>query len=560
MTVKKLVSLLFFASLFTSVATAQTSVAFYHLGNATFQNSFYNPSVIPEGKVFLGIPVLSGVHVNYNNKFDYSDVITKSESGNQINLATFLESLQKNNMVSTSTSINLFHLAYTTPAGYNFSVFANERIEMDFLYPRSLIELAVNGNAALVGERLKIGKTRLTATHFREIGVGASALIPKYRLSVGMRLKYLQGFVNASTPHNMKADITTNSVDYSLSLDMKAATLRTSGLGIMQGTEGDLATHLIGNQNRGAAIDLGVTWDVNRLLTISSSLTDIGFISWKENIKNHTLGDTTMNYNGLDLKDRENLEQQIKDSLFNKFKNRLTTNEDPYSTFLSPKLYSSVSYKAPSGGDVIGSFGTRYLNGQFNFLVGAGYRHAFGKFFVGSASVTRLPQQFLNIGAALAVKGGPAQLYLAADQLVNYDATKFKSLDVRVGVNFIFGNRVKNFKSAFDQKGSKARRQRNRATSNSFLGSKVKVKGQEGIYTIISKQDRRKKKDYTDPGADIPSESATEMANSSSAPIPKSNRRVRSRKSDPIPSGSGKVKTKRSAPIPKDKPKRKKKG
>ncbi|MEQ9305571.1 MAG: DUF5723 family protein, partial [Marinoscillum sp.] len=91
------------------------------MGNTTFQNSYYNPAMIPEGKVFLGLPVLSGVHFNFNNKLDYSEAITKSESGNQINLSTFLGALQNNNMVSMTTDLNLFHLAYTTPSGFNFS-------------------------------------------------------------------------------------------------------------------------------------------------------------------------------------------------------------------------------------------------------------------------------------------------------------------------------------------------------------------------------------------------------------------------------------------------------
>lgn len=559
MILKRTITFIFSLHVLIGLASAQTSAAFFQLGNTTFQNSYYNPAMIPEGKVFLGLPVLSGVHFNFNNKFDYSDAITKSESGNQINLSTFLGALQNNNMVSMTTDFNLFHLAYTTPSGFNFSAFANERIEVDFLYPKSLMELVVEGNGSLIGERVRIGKTRLSATHFRELGIGASAIVPKTGMSLGVRLKYLQGFSNASTPQDFRVDITTNDVDYSLSIDMHNATLRSSGLDIMQGNEGDLATHLINNQNRGAALDLGMTMDLNRFISLSASITDIGFISWKEDIKNRTLSDTTFTYEGVSLKEPEKIEQTFKDSLYNKYKNRLTTNSDAYTTTLSPKLYTSLSYKVPTGGDLIGSLSTRYINGQFKYMVGAGYRHPFGKFFVGSASITRLPQQFLNVGAALAVKGGPAQLYLAVDQLVNYDATKFKSIDVRVGMNFIFGQREKKEKSAFEQKSASTKRVKRKASTDSFLGSKVKVKGQEGIYTVISKQDRRKKKDYLNLSSEIPG-GEPEAINSSSDPIPSSKRRVRSRKSDPIPSG-GSVRTKnqKSDPIPNKKKKSKKK-
>ena len=47
---------------------------------------------------------------------------------------------------------------------------------------------------------------------------------------------------------------------------------------------------------------------------------------------------------------------------------------------------------------------------------------------------------------------------------------------------------------------------RTKAGTQSFLGQKVDVKGQEGIYTIINKQERRKKRDYEFEGDPIPKE------------------------------------------------------
>ena len=586
MRLKNTILILSFFVVFSS--QAQTGVSFFSLGNATFQNSFYNPSFIPEGKVFIGLPAISGVHINVNNKFDYSDVITKNESGkNQINLNSFLESLQGNNTVSTSLDISLLHLAYTANNGMNFSFFANERVEADVLYTKQLMEFGVNGNLSQVGEAVKIDKTAASATYFREIGLGFAGAIPQYKMSVGARLKYLQGFANASTS-NYTARLTTNNVDYRLDLDLENAALRTSGFDIMQGKTGDIGSHLINNQNKGFATDLGFSMELNRYVNVSASITDIGFISWKEDITNHTIPDTVMRYSGLDLREPNNLEQNIEDSLINRFKNRLVKTEDTYTTWLNPKLYTSLSYKTPAGGDVVGSLGTRYIKGRLNYLVGLGYRHPIGKFFVGSANITRLPQQFMNIGAALAVKGGPAQLYLAVDHIWNFDLTKAKALDVRVGMNFIFGRRNKDkSESPFGAKGSTKQPTR-RAGTNRFLGRKVKVKGQEGIYTIINKQDRRKKKDYTNPGKDIPTENENFMGEVKSEPIPQSKRqpfggqsdpipsgdkkvrggksdpipsggrKTRVGKSDPIPSGNGKVKTKRSAPIPKGKKKRRK--
>ncbi len=472
---------------------AQNSLAFYHLGDATFQNSFYNPASLPEGKVFIGLPMLSGIHLNFNNKFSYSDIIGTSETGGKkFDLDKLLDSFQRNNMTSTTMTFSLFHLAFSTNTGKNFSIFANERIEMDFLFPKSLMEFAIKGNGNNLGETVKIGKTRISATHFREIGLGYSMTLGK-DLSIGVRAKYLQGFLNMSTPRSFTADLTTNANDYSLNLDLNNATLRTSGLDVYQGESGNIGTHLIMNRNRGAAIDLGINYNLDRFNTISASIVDLGFISWKDDIKNQTFGDTTMVYSGIDLSQPDGLEQQIEDSLINKFRDRRTESFEPYSTFTSPKVYLSWTYHTPTGGDLIGTSATRYTQGQLKWMFGAGYRHKLGKFLVGSVNVTKLPQQFLNLGGALSLKGGPAQMYLAVDHVLNFDVTKFQAFDFRFGINFIIGQRDPEILAKKDN-GPKSKR--TKTSTGSFLGNKVEVKGQEGIYTIIDKQGRRSKTEY----------------------------------------------------------------
>jgi hypothetical protein len=121
-----------------------------------------------------------------------------------------------------------------------------------------------------------------------------------------------------------------------------------------------------------------------------------------------------------------------------------------------------------------------------------------GNFLTGSVNLTKLPQQFFNIGAALAVKGGPVQLYVAADQVATWDLTNFQSLDMRVGLNFVFmGNKRQKplngaggsqVSSSFDKTKIKGP---GFHQNQSFMGAKVKVKRQEGIYNIIPKQKRR---------------------------------------------------------------------
>ncbi len=569
---KHLKTVLSFATLYLSLAigiNAQTGISFYNLGNATFQNSFYNPAFIPEGKLFLGLPVLSGIHVHANNKFDYSDVIRRSENDKQIDFDGFVASLQNNNMVSATVDVSLFHLAYTTPSRINFSVFANERIQADVLYTKEFMKFGLESTISQLNEAVKIDKTAASASYFREIGAGFSGHIPELKMNVGVRLKYLQGIFNAST-NRYTAEITTQGDTYAINLELQDATLRTSGIDILRGRTGDLASHLINNPNKGVAADFGMSMKLNQYMSFSASLVDLGFISWKEDVTNYTLPDTIMNYNGLDLREPDNLEQKIEDSLISRFRRRVIRTYDPYTAMLNPKLFTSLSYKTTAQGELVGSLGTRLIKGRLNYLFGAGYRHRFGNFLIASASLTRLPQQFINVGAGLAVKGGPVQLYLAADQLWNIDLTKAKSFDFRLGINFIFMGRDDKKKSPTAKPRSYEQPQ---ATSNRFLGKKVKAKGQNGIYTIIKKQTRRKKKEYSKPNSNILSGKATYETTEvvsppipsegkkttiiTSPPIPGSKKKVRAGSSDPIPSGNRKVKSKKSPPIPNGKKKTK---
>lgn len=468
--------LIIVACVLTFSSKGQTSLSFHHLGNATFQNTLINAAYIPEGKIFFGLPAMSGVHLNYNNKLSYNNVFTKIDNALIVDTDKLLSKLQKNNMASIEANIALLHAGFTTPSGASIYLFANERIQADILYPKSLIEFVVDGNAGLAGETLKIGNTQFNISHFREMGVGYRYFIEDMNLGLGFRLKYFQGFYNISSPGNFTADIVTERENYQLRLEMQNAALRTSGQQIYAGQEGDLATHLISNGNTGFGLDFGFEFDVGQFVTVAGSVNDIGFISWKEDIRTQTLGDTSLRYTGIDLRGIDNVVDVIKDTLVGKF-DSYETNQDPYNAMLAPRAYLSGKIHLTSVNDVTTTVAARYVQGQLKMLYGIGVNHEIGQFLVASINATKYPQQIPNIGAAIAVKGGPAQFYLAVDQVAYWSVPDFKSLDFRIGINFIFGRS--------EDQGARSR------SKSHFLGTEVEVRGQDGIYQIIDRQKRR---------------------------------------------------------------------
>ncbi len=470
-------------------ASAQNSLSFYHLGNSTFQNSHLNPAwVSNEHKWLIGLPVMSGVHVHFNNKLSYNELFTKEGDQVTVDITKALGNLQNQNLTSVQSTISLLHLAYKLPKGSVVSLFANERIEVDFLYPKMLVDFVWNGSTKYTNEPVKIGQLGLRANHFREIGVGY-AYQAQENINIGIRAKYLVGFLNMSTPGNVKADLTTNGEIFQLEGELKNGQLRSSGLDIYDGTVGDLGSHLVMNGNTGLALDFGFNYNLSKYYSFSGSLLDVGFINWKENISNDIITDTTFSYSGVDLDGIGNVRDVIVDSLLRNFETRESS--ESYRTWLPLKAYGSWIYHYTDNTDLYASVGTRILHGQIKMLYGGGVTHRFGQVFTASLSATKLPQQFFNLGAAFVVNGGPVQLYMAADQVINFSVTDLKAFDFRFGINFRIKDKnpdglptSKAFKGAITT-GSKG------VSTNAFLGKQVKTKRKEGIYSVIKRQKKR---------------------------------------------------------------------
>lgn len=466
--------------------SAQTSVSFLHLGDATFQNNYLNPSLIPRGKTYFGLPVLSGVHINFNNKTSYNESFTKESGKTIIDIDKILPNLQNQNFTSFHANVNLLHFGTRLKNGALISFMANERVEIDALYSNDLVNFVWKGNDQFAGQEVKVSDAGVIGVHFREIGLGYSAPVNE-RMNLGVRGKLLVGFANFSTPNNFKSKLTSSGEAFQLDAEWKNFALRTSGRDIYSGDEGNLGSHLAFNSNLGAAIDIGVTYHLNRYYTVSASLLDVGFISWKENIQSETLRDTTFNYSGVELEDLGSIRQVLEDSLVNKFKP--DDNFDPYTSWLPIKAYGSWIYHYGKNTDIYVSGGARYVQRQLKMLYGVGVTQKFGNNFTGSISATKLPQQFLNMGVAFTVHGGPVQFYMAADQIINFSVPDSKAIDFRLGMNFILGRNDDSGGSG----GSKERinKRAKGMDTNVFLGRGVKTKKREGIYSIIKRQKKR---------------------------------------------------------------------
>lgn len=472
----------------------QSGLSLYHMQGATFQGSHYNPAFMPEGKVFLGLPVISGIGINYNNRLTYDDVITRSETGtgNDLNIERAIAALKNRNYVSLEADISTFYLGFRTKSNTAISFFIRERAAARVFLPKELLNTAWKGNSALIDKDIDISGLEADVRYYREMGIGFWKHIPKKKLSLGVRFKYLTGMFNASNHRKSNGTIRTEEDNYQLAFNFSNATLNTSGVDIFDG--GDIAGHLTGNANKGLGIDLGAHWYVNPDLSFAFAVNDLGYINWKENPRNFTVSDTTFSYGGVNLEDISDLEETLKDSLTGKF-NDVETNLS-YRTPLNTRIYGSVMYNLTKNDIVTATIANHGVVGRLRMLYGIGYTRKVGKVLTVSGNVIKHPQQGVNLGLGTTVDLGAFQLYMASDRLLGYgDVTQLTGLDFKFGINFIFGRGGKK-ESNRSSSGSSAGGSRSKDDRSDLKHDYGKQKDEngnrrDGIYWIIPLQKPR---------------------------------------------------------------------
>ena len=481
---KPIIGLYILVYSFTSLAQEGTS--FYHLGSATIQSTAFNASYFPKGDFFVGLPVLSGISLYANNRFSYNDVVIKKGDINEINLNKLVSSMGAANSFSFHGTISLAHIGFRAPSGLGVSLFANERLVANFVYPKEIAEFLFKGNGDMVGQKIDIGKFGASINYYREYGLGLAYEFDG-RLKVGARLKYLQGFVNLSTPHNFNATLKTSNENYQFEADWQNFQLRTAGISQFSDeaiNEEDLASYFISNGNSGFAIDLGLEYKLNRYYALALAINDIGYIGWKEHIQTSGLSDSTFVYAGVELQGGD-----IIDSISlvsDKFK--VDTTYEQYTSFLPANIIGSIVYTPVNGTDVITTLNAKIIQGQINPGFGLGIRQTVSSNVIVSASVTKLPQQFFNVGLGFAAKLGPVQLYMATDKILGYSAPSIKWAQVRLGMNLVFGGAESDSKSGKSGTSTQGSYGNGKGVKTySFHGQKIEAKKYEDIYTIVPK-------------------------------------------------------------------------
>ena len=416
------------------------------------ESNFLNPAVQSECKWFVGMPILSSVHINIaNSAFSYKQLIKSSGNGTYYaDIDGVVNNLGRRSIIDAETHTTILALGYKRKQ-YYFAFSIIDKLNLPFTFPKDAAALAWKGNSQFEGAEAGLKGTGSYFTYYREFALGISKKDEDGNFK-GIKGKLLYGKLNLSMP-NTNASIYTDPNTFDLMFDgqvninMSAPVIINQSNGRINSISYDdrasISQLLLNRKNWGFAFDLGFIHRYNEKIVISGSVLDLGFIRWRSNLNNIKAGGHFL-YKG-PLGDTATTVSYF-DDFINSFQDSMqveVTNKS-YTTFLPTKLYLGATY-ALSGrinaGALISSviYGTKLvtaatISGDYN---------AFRRFHI-LASYSLMYRSYNNFGLGFSLGRGPLQFYAISDNFTGFIwPLSARDINLRFGLNINLGCKVK---------------------------------------------------------------------------------------------------------------------
>lgn len=423
--------------------TEQVLPFMYNLPQATYQN----PTLLPEYTTTIGLPFISGISTSfYNSQFSTDDFLRKSGDRYVIDPGRLLRNWKGNNITNLQTSAELFHVRFAIKKSY-WMISATQHANVGFELPADIIRLAWEGNGSVLNRQVGFTNASFDFSTYNDIGLGVTLPI-KNMFVVGARFKVLAGQLNASSEKISGSMVTDSNNAYAMTFNststLNYATWTQSPQNFSAGNMQVGIMDLFNLKNRGYGFDLGLTYKATRRLSVTGTLTDVGFIRWKHNVRNLDVDIDTLRFKGIAVTDAVGRGQtfsfqKVQDSLSNQIQR--DTNSRAYTTRLHSRYSILANYQVFRYSWVgVGLFGeTRYgLLPALSF----NFTQRLGRILNFSVNYTMKENSPANLGAGIMVKPGILQIYAVTDNIFNtLSPEKYRDFNFRAGVNIAIGNR-----------------------------------------------------------------------------------------------------------------------
>jgi hypothetical protein len=421
----------------TLTVKGQHSLTLYNM-NMIGQSIQINPSLIPENKMYFGLPTLGSTSFLYTNSaFNWRELHrVRPDDSVSMEVEYVIDKMPEKNYISASFRTNILEAGFTIKNNY-FSVNISEKGSFNFTFPKELLQLAFLGNGAFIGQEVDLKSMSFDATHYREYAIGWARSINK-KVSLGARFKYLYGMENISSA---KSDLSfyTAPDDYSIQLTSDYV-INTSFSGNPDNVNS--GSYMLGLKNTGYAGDLGVTYKFNERWNFNASIIDLGFINWKSFTKNYTTASGSYTFSGLDINQFMNDSSASMDNVLDSISDSFEPIEtyQSYKTQLPTHLYFNTSYRLDQKSTVSGLLHALVFQETVQPTLTASINRRFSDYFSLIVNYSIINHHYDNIGGGLAFSDGAFQFYVLSDNwLGTINPLSYNTANIQFGFNLIFG-------------------------------------------------------------------------------------------------------------------------
>lgn len=364
------------------------------------------------------MPILSSVSFRvFSSGFSYNDFISKDPTQNDslyINKAV-LRQMGANNTIFAEFQKPLFEYgwgseihSFQVSVGFNGYAMGN--------FSKNLATLLLEGNQSFLNKTVNFDREKIEVNAYGTLSLGYSRQFSK-SFSAGARLKTLFGLTNVHTKA-MEFSMMTDDEIYKTNIFSKIE-IQTANTGNML-------------RNKGLAIDAGFVYQFSKCgLELSGSVSDLGFIRWKDNVSSYSGNSKgkVFEFKGITGLAAQSFEE-IGDSLTNQFELK-TLKDKPYTSFLPVKYLVALSYSPHQKGKA--GFIYQYNYGySFSTIV---YSLPMNDWLSLSASNTMYVSRFVNLGVGFEANFKKIQYFGAVENVHSFWLHKTQSLNILLGVN-----------------------------------------------------------------------------------------------------------------------------
>lgn len=249
-----------------------------------------NPA-IENSRNYVAMPFLGNINVGMSGNIGIRDVLFNRDgrtvlyTNPQVDAAEFMNGIGNRNRINSDFKIQLLGAGFKAWGGYN-TIGINIRGNASTIIPKSIFDITKNG---LKNQTYDISDLNAHAHSYAEIALGHSRKInEKWRVGAKFKFHIGAGNVDANV---RKGTITLGENGYVANVD---AELKGNIAGLSYKTK--VSEHnpdrMIMNGMKvsgykisglGAAFDFGAEYKINDDWKVMASLTDLGFIRWKNN-------------------------------------------------------------------------------------------------------------------------------------------------------------------------------------------------------------------------------------------------------------------------------------